>query len=77
MSERKPGRPQVAPPGSRFVNVSLSPELRERAKRLGGGNLAAGVRLAIASIDESMVQRAEAAAATHRKAMEQLNAIGR
>ena len=46
--ERKPmGRPPIAGEPLKQHNVRLDPETVEKAKRLGGGELSAGIRLAV------------------------------
>lgn len=46
-AKRKPGRPRVLPDGSARVLVILDPVSRQRAEKLGNGNLSAGVRKAL------------------------------
>ncbi len=47
-TKRGPGRPaQALGPGAQHVQVNLDPELKAFAKKLGGGVIGAGVRIAL------------------------------
>jgi hypothetical protein len=64
---RRPAhRPPVLPEGCRRVTVNLTPAEIETARKLGQGNLSAGVRKAL-SPDENTDSRAPAGHQTHRK----------
>ncbi len=47
---KRPGRPRTDPSATMTTHpVTLTPDLAEKARRLGNGNLSAGVRIALES----------------------------
>ena len=56
-TKRPAHRPPVLPEGCRRVTVNLTPAEYETARRLGQGNLSAGVRRALTSADTASCQQ--------------------
>lgn len=49
-TRRKPGRPLIGDARKMRINVMLAPDVAERLRRLGDGNLSAGIAIAAEKI---------------------------